>query len=137
MSSSSFTSTLNSFFAGLLSIHSSVLGIPLTQVQNLVLGLLELHEIHTGPTFEPAKDYLDIIRALQHVNSTQKLAEGALNTTVHVTSRDVKQYWSQYLRSQWSPLDFQAIDCNSLNVIIQPIPYSLFISQIHVSPIWR
>ncbi|KAK4825444.1 hypothetical protein QYF61_027474 [Mycteria americana] len=57
-----------------------------------------------------------------------KLAEGALSPTVHVADKDVKQCQSQYrpLRNatrHWSPLEHQTIDCTSLSVTIQPIPY--------------
>ncbi|GAB0196099.1 cAMP-dependent protein kinase inhibitor alpha [Grus japonensis] len=98
-----------------------VLGIALTHVQDLALGLVELHEVHMGPLLQPVKVPLDGIPSLQQVNrSTQlevvgKLAEGALDPTVHVSNRDVKQHRSQYrpLRNttcHWSPLGYQAID---------------------------
>ncbi|KAK4829762.1 hypothetical protein QYF61_006486 [Mycteria americana] len=113
-----------------------VLGIAPTHVQDLALGLFELHEVHTVPPLKPVKVPLDGIPSLQHVDRTTqlgvigKLAEGALNPTVHVTNKDVKQRWSQHrpLRNathHWSPLGYQAIDRNSLSVTIQPIPYPL------------
>jgi len=64
----------------------------LTHVQ----GLAELHEARTGPHFKPVKVLLDAIPSFQKVNSTtqlcvtSKLAEGALNPTVHVADKDVK-----------------------------------------------
>jgi len=79
-----------------------VLGIPLTQGQDLVLGLVQLHEVLTGPPLKPAKVPLDGIPSLQHVDHTTqlgvvgKLAEGAFSTTVHVPSKDVTQHWSEY-----------------------------------------
>ncbi|KAK4819146.1 hypothetical protein QYF61_025826 [Mycteria americana] len=66
-----------------------VLGIAPTHVQDLALGLVELHEVRTGPPLKPVKVPLDGIPSLQHVNCTTqlgvigKLAEGALNPTVH------------------------------------------------------
>ena len=80
----------------------SVLGIALTHVQDLAHGLVELHEVLTGPPLKPVKGPLDGIHSPQHVSGTtqlgvvSKLAEGALNPTVNATSKDVKQCWSQY-----------------------------------------
>lgn len=73
-----------------------VLGIALTQVQDLALGLVELHKIHTGPPFKPVHVPLDAIPSVLHVDCTtqlgvvSKIAEGALNPTVDVTKKDVK-----------------------------------------------
>ncbi|KAK4821719.1 LOW QUALITY PROTEIN: hypothetical protein QYF61_000262 [Mycteria americana] len=89
-----------------------VLGIALTHVQDLALGLVDLHEVCMGP---PLLVPLDGMPSLQHVDRTTqlgvigKLDEGALNPTVHVANKGVKQHQSQYrpLRStthHWSPL---------------------------------
>ncbi|KAK4824541.1 hypothetical protein QYF61_016145 [Mycteria americana] len=78
-----------------------VLGIALNHVQDLSLGLVELRKVHMGPPLKPAKVPLDGIPSLQRVDCTtqlgvvHKLAEGALNPTVHVTNKDVKQCRSQ------------------------------------------
>jgi len=95
--------TPESFSSGLLSIHSLpryiCSWIPPTCVQDLALGLVELHEVCTGPPLKSIP--LDGIPAFQHVNLTMqlgvigKLAEGALNPTVHATDKDVKQRRSQ------------------------------------------
>ncbi|KAK4808881.1 hypothetical protein QYF61_007996 [Mycteria americana] len=111
-----------------------VLGIAPTQVQNFALGLVELHEVRTGPPLKPVQVPLDGIPSLQRVDCTTqlgvvgKLAEGALNPTVHVTAKDVKQCQSQHqpLRNaacHCSPPGHRAIDHNSLSATIQPIPY--------------
>ncbi|KAK4818782.1 hypothetical protein QYF61_019128, partial [Mycteria americana] len=111
-----------------------VLWIVPTHAQDLALGLAELHEVRTGPPLKPVNVPLDGIPSLQRVDHTTqlgvigKLAEGALNPTVHVTDKDVKWCQSQYrpLRNDtchWCPLGHQAIDRNSLSVAIQPIPY--------------
>ncbi|GAB0180669.1 cAMP-dependent protein kinase inhibitor alpha [Grus japonensis] len=77
-------------------------GVALTQVQNLALGLVEPHEVHMGLLLKLVQVPLDGILSLRHVNHTTqlgvicKLAESALNPTVHVTDEDIKQYWSQY-----------------------------------------
>ncbi|KAK4821329.1 hypothetical protein QYF61_018234 [Mycteria americana] len=69
-----------------------VLGVAPTQVQDLALGLVKLHEVDMGPLLKP----------VQHVNCTTqlgvicKLAEHALNPTVYVIDEDIKQYWPQY-----------------------------------------
>ncbi|NXW38884.1 F16P1 bisphosphatase, partial [Phaetusa simplex] len=65
-------------------------GLAMTHVQDLALGLVELHEVLTGPPLKPVQVPLDGIPSLQCVDrATQlsvvsKLAEGALNPTVHL-----------------------------------------------------
>ncbi|PKU43516.1 hypothetical protein llap_6172 [Limosa lapponica baueri] len=92
-----------------------VLGIAATHVQDLALDLVELHEVCTGPSFKPVRVPLDGIISLQRVDQSthfgvvSKLAEGALNPTIHVTNKDIKQHQSQsvLLRNathHWSPL---------------------------------
>ena len=55
-----------------------------------------------GSPFKTIKVLLEGIPTLQHVDHTtqlgaiSKLAEGALNPTVHVADKDVKQHRSQY-----------------------------------------
>ncbi|KAF4792235.1 hypothetical protein TURU_123228 [Turdus rufiventris] len=72
------------------------------QVKDLALPLVELHKIDTDPDLSPVKVPLNGVPSFQHVNhATQlsvigKLAEGALNPTVHVTDTDVKQHQSQH-----------------------------------------
>ncbi|KAK4831140.1 hypothetical protein QYF61_015443 [Mycteria americana] len=111
-----------------------VLGIAPTHVQDFAFGLVELHEVRTGPALKPVKVPLDGIPSLQHVDCTtqigviSRLTEGALNPTVHVADKDVKHCRSQYrpLRNatpHWSPLGYRATGCNTLSVTIQPIPY--------------
>ena len=87
MPSFSSTSTPKSFSAGLLSIPSSpvlILGAALTQVQDLALGLVELHEIPTVPPLQLVQVSLDDILSFSHVGYTTqlgvicKLAEGGM-----------------------------------------------------------
>jgi len=65
-----------------------VFGIALTQVQNPALGLVELHEVCTGPPIKPVGVPLDDVPSLQRVDRTTqlgvvgKLDEGALNPAV-------------------------------------------------------
>ena len=80
-----------------------MLGIALTHVQDLALGLVELHEVCMGPCLKPVQVPLDGILALQRADRTTQLgvvgrlsADGALNPTVHVANRDVKRHCSQY-----------------------------------------
>jgi len=74
-----------------------VFGIALTHMQDLALGLVELHAVHAGPPLLPVKILLNGIPSLQRVNHTtqlgvvDKLAEGALSPTVHVTDKDTEQ----------------------------------------------
>ncbi|PKU30953.1 rna-directed dna polymerase from mobile element jockey-like [Limosa lapponica baueri] len=88
----------------------------MSQVQDLALGLVELHEVCTSPPLEPVQVPLDGIPSLQCVNRTtqigvfDKLAEGALYPTVHVSNKDVEQHWSQYrplwnTTCHWPPCD--------------------------------
>jgi len=62
-----------------------VLGIALTHVQDLAHGLVEPHEVRTGPALKPVQVPLDDIPSLQRVDRTTQLgvicrfAEGALN----------------------------------------------------------
>ncbi|KAK4816734.1 hypothetical protein QYF61_022286 [Mycteria americana] len=77
-----------------------ILGVALTQVQDLTLGLVEPHEVHMGPLLNPVKIPLNGIPSPRHVNHTTqlgvicKLAEGTLDPTVYVIDEDIKQYWS-------------------------------------------
>ena len=65
-------------------------------------SLVELHEVCTGPTLKPVKVPLDGIPSLQNVDGTtqlgvvRRLAEGALNPTLQVAEKGVKQLWDQY-----------------------------------------
>ena len=68
-------------------------GIAPTQLQGLALGLVELHEVRTGSPLKPVKVCLDGSPSLQSVDCTTqfsvigKLAEAALNPTVHVANK--------------------------------------------------
>ena len=70
-----------------------MLGIALTPVQDLALGLVEFHEVCMDLPLEPAKVPLDGIPSLQRVDCTtqlgvvSKLAEGALNPTVRIIDK--------------------------------------------------
>jgi len=66
-----------------------VLGIALTHVQNLALGLRELHEVCTGTPLKSVQVPLDGIPSFQHADRTTQpgvageLAEDALTPTVY------------------------------------------------------
>ncbi|TRZ11413.1 hypothetical protein HGM15179_015696 [Zosterops borbonicus] len=67
----------------------------LLKVQDFVLGL-EFYEVHMSPPLKPVKVPLDGISSFQHDCTTQlgvihELAEAVLNTTVHVTYKDVER----------------------------------------------
>ncbi|PKU40070.1 hypothetical protein llap_9625 [Limosa lapponica baueri] len=108
-------------------------GIDLTHVQDLAVGLVELHKVHTGPPHKPVKVSLDGTPSLQRVHHTTELdvgnfLEGSFNPPVRVTNKDVKEGKSQYrplknVSCHWSPLEHQAVDRNSLSVTISRIPY--------------
>jgi len=103
MLSVSLANTPKSFSSGLLSIQPVlVLGIAPICVQDLALGFVVLQEFHMGLPLKPVKVLLDGIPSLQCVDCTtqlgvvSKVAEGALNPTVLVASKDVKHHQCQY-----------------------------------------
>ena len=71
------------------------------QVQDLAFGFVESHEAYLGPPLKPVWISLDGILSLRHVDNTtqlgviHKLAEGALNPTVHSTDEDIKEHQTQ------------------------------------------
>ena len=73
-----------------------ILGVASTQVQDLALGLVEPHEVHTGPLLKLIQVPVDGISSLRGVNHTTELgvickfAEGAFDPTVYVTDEDVR-----------------------------------------------
>jgi len=64
-----------------------IVGVASTQMQDLALGLVEPHEVHTGPFLELVQVPLDAIPSFSCVSCTTqlgvvcKVAEGALNLT--------------------------------------------------------
>ncbi|KAK4826501.1 hypothetical protein QYF61_009574 [Mycteria americana] len=118
---------LNPLIPQPLSIPSSrspilIAGVAPAQVQDPALGLFEPHGVPMGPLLELVQVPLDGIPSLRHVNHTTqlgvvcKLAEGALNPTVHVIDEDIKQY-----RSQYGPLrDTTHWKCNEMQVTYLP-----------------
>ena len=64
--------------------------------QDLALGLVELHEVHTGPVLKPVKVPLDGIPFLQLINCIAQLgvmctfAKAAFNLIVYVVDKDIK-----------------------------------------------
>ncbi|KAK4822863.1 hypothetical protein QYF61_020714 [Mycteria americana] len=73
-------------------------GVAPTQVQDPALGLVEPHEVHTGPLLELVQVPLDGIPSLRCVNCATelgvicKLAEGALNPTVYVIDENKQMH---------------------------------------------
>lgn len=62
-----------------------------TQVQDLVLGLVEYHEDHTGWLFKPAKVPLTGSPSLPHVNCTTQI--GAVHKLADVHSIPLCHWW--------------------------------------------
>ncbi|KAK4810853.1 LOW QUALITY PROTEIN: hypothetical protein QYF61_008825 [Mycteria americana] len=83
-------------------IPQPVLKPRIAPTQDPALGLVEPHEVHTGPLLQLAQVPLDDIPSFWRVNCTTqlgvicKLAEGALDLAVNVIDENIKQYWSQY-----------------------------------------
>ncbi|KAJ7419046.1 hypothetical protein WISP_56501 [Willisornis vidua] len=95
------------------------------KVQDLALGLVELHEVCMGPPPKPVKVPLDGIPSLHCVNCTTqfgvigKPAEGALHPATNVANKDLKQCQSQNwplrkITYHCSPLGLQLAECNHL-----------------------
>ena len=78
-----------------------IVGVALTQMQDLALGLVELYKVLLGLLLEPIRISLNGVLFLRHVDHTPQLgvicihAEGALNPTVSVTGENVKECCSQ------------------------------------------
>ena len=138
MSSFSSTSTPKSFLAQLLSISSS----PslcwywkLSQPRcSTLLGLFELHEVHTGPLLKFVQVPFEGISSLRWVDRTTQLfvvckpAQGAFDSPVYVIDEDIKQYFSQYrplwdTTCHWCPSGHRAIDHYTLDMTTQTIPH--------------
>ncbi|NWX21281.1 ARMC4 protein, partial [Aegotheles bennettii] len=89
---------LNPFSTQPVLVH----GIAPIHVQDLALGLVELHVVCMGPPLKPVKVPLDDIPSLQCVDCTTqlgvvgKLAKGAPDPTIPVTNKDVKENQSQF-----------------------------------------
>ena len=79
-----------------------VVGIALSQVQDLAFGFVELQGVHLGSLLKPVQLPLCGIPSLWYVDCTSqlgvisKLAEGALDSTVSATDEDIKVYRSQH-----------------------------------------
>jgi len=107
-------------------------------VQNLVLCLVEPHYVHKVLLYEFIKVPLDGIPSFYCTNCIaqlgviRKLAEGAGNSIIYVTDKDLKVYWSQDrpLRDTThyqSPPGHGATDHSPLAATFQPIPYPLVV----------
>lgn len=74
----------------------------MTQVQDLVLGFIELPEVLLNPLLKSIQVPLDGFLSAWRAHCTPQLGviskhvEGALNPTVNVTDEDIKEYWSQH-----------------------------------------
>lgn len=95
--------------------------------QNHRMVWVDLCEDLTGPPLSLSTSFWMVSFPSRCVDCTtqlgivSKLAEGAVDSTVHVTNKGVQQLWYQCLSLQntahyWSPLGHQAVDHNSLNV---------------------
>lgn len=67
------------------------------------------------------------VHCLTQLGATSKLAEAALDSTVPVTNRDVKQHQAQYwpqksIAHHWSPFGHLAIDHNTPTAAIHSLP---------------
>ncbi|KAK4820330.1 hypothetical protein QYF61_023563 [Mycteria americana] len=136
MSSFSSTSTPKAALNHIIPQPVLIPGIAPSQVQDLALGLVEPHEVHTGSLLELIQVPLDGIPSFWRVSCTTqlgvicKLAEGALDAPVCVIDEGIEQHWSQYgpltdTTRHRSPSGHGAVDHCCLDVTIQPIPHPL------------
>lgn len=95
-------------------------GVASTQMQEIMLGLTEFHEVCMSPLLKSVKVPWGGIPSLEQTSCNPqlgviyRLADNVLNPTVHVTGADTKYYWSQYgpLRDTipyWFPLRYWII----------------------------
>ena len=69
-----------------------LLGISLARMQDLALGLVEPQDVHTGPPLRPVQVPLDGIPSCTTQRGViGKLAEGALDPTVHVADKGMTE----------------------------------------------
>lgn len=93
-----------SFSLGPLSIHSSasrILGIALTQVRDLALGPVKLHEVHIDPPLKPVQVPLNGIPSLLPCGVDHASELGVVSelvecvSTAHAADKDIKQLQPQ------------------------------------------
>lgn len=77
-----------------------MLGIILTQAEDLALGVTEFHEVHLAPHIILVQVPLDGISSFYCVSCASqfdvicRLAKSALNPIIYVISKDIKQHQS-------------------------------------------
>ncbi|KAK4833105.1 LOW QUALITY PROTEIN: hypothetical protein QYF61_027771 [Mycteria americana] len=108
-------------------IPQPVLKLMIALTQDPALGLVEPHEVHTGPLLQLVQVPLDdtpsfwCVKCITKLGVVCKLADGALDLAVNVIDENIEQHQSQY-----GPLrDTTPIDLYPLDAIIQPVPYPL------------
>ncbi|KAK4821571.1 LOW QUALITY PROTEIN: hypothetical protein QYF61_023478 [Mycteria americana] len=101
-------------------IPQPVLKPRIAPTQDPALGLVEPHEVHTGPLLQlvqvPPNDIPSFwrVKCTTQLGAICKLAEGAFDLAVNVIDENIEQHWSQ-----------GAVDRYPLDATIQPIPYPL------------
>lgn len=70
-----------------------IVGVVITQEQDLALGFFEPHEILLGSLLEPIYMSLDGILPTQ-IGIIHEVADGTLNPTVFVITEDIKEHLS-------------------------------------------
>ncbi|KAK4823418.1 hypothetical protein QYF61_001873 [Mycteria americana] len=109
-------------------------GVAVTQVQDLVLSLVEPHTIGLGPSIQPVQVPLQSLPTLKQINTPAqlgvicKLTEGALNPFIQVIDKDIKQNWPQHralgnTTCDQLPTGVNSIHHHSLGPAIQPVLY--------------
>ncbi|KAK4816292.1 LOW QUALITY PROTEIN: hypothetical protein QYF61_014590 [Mycteria americana] len=99
--------------------------------QDPALGLVEPHEVHTGPLLQLVQVPLDDILSFWCVSCTTqlgvicKLAEGALDLAVNVIDENIEHHWSQYgpLKDTTQPRTEQMVPASREILPLHPLPH--------------
>ncbi|KAK4815816.1 LOW QUALITY PROTEIN: hypothetical protein QYF61_007425 [Mycteria americana] len=102
--------------------------------QDLALGLAEPHTIDLGPWIQPVQVPLQSLPTLKQINTPTplgvicKLTESALDPSVQIIDKDIKENWPQHralgnTTCDWPPTGVNSIHHHSLGLAIQPVLY--------------
>lgn len=112
----------------IVTFSTLMFGIASIWMQDPALHSVRFQDVLTGPPLKPVKGSLYGIPFLQHgehitqICFSRKLAEDALNPTVHITNRHRRsQYWTQGT----SLITDLHVVINYVSVVIQLTPYLL------------
>ncbi|KAK4819771.1 hypothetical protein QYF61_011371 [Mycteria americana] len=117
-------------------------GVVVAYVQDLALSLLEPHTIDPSPSIQPVQVPLYSLPTLKQINTPAQLGvicnltEGALDPSIQIIDKDIKQDWPQHralgdTSCDWPPTGVNSIHHHSLGLAIQPVLYPAKSTPIH------